>query len=74
MIHHGGGAPGGVIQQAAMAVHSGVADYVLVIAHLMKDRGIASVEEYKGDIRVQKPLMSASVGVLRSVYLLLPPG
>ena len=30
MIHHGGGAPGGVIQQAAMAVHSGVADYVLV--------------------------------------------
>ena len=30
MIHHGGGAPGGVIQQAAMAVDSGVADYVLV--------------------------------------------
>tara|TARA_Y100000741_G_scaffold264986_1_gene205469 strand:+ start:235 stop:1407 length:1173 start_codon:yes stop_codon:yes gene_type:complete len=30
MINHGGGAPGGVIQQAAMAVDSGVADYVLV--------------------------------------------
>ena len=30
MIHHAGGAPGGVIQQAAMAVDSGVADYVLV--------------------------------------------
>ena len=30
MIPHGGGAPGGVIQQAAMAVHAGVADYVLV--------------------------------------------
>ena len=30
MIPHGGGAPGGVIQQAAMAVDSGVADYVLV--------------------------------------------
>ncbi|NNE74107.1 MAG: lipid-transfer protein [Acidimicrobiales bacterium] len=30
MIPHGGGAPAGVIQQAAMAVHSGVANYVLV--------------------------------------------
>lgn len=29
MIGHGGGAPGGVIQQAALAVNSGVADYVL---------------------------------------------
>ncbi len=29
MIHHGGGAPGGVVQQAAMAVYTGVADYVL---------------------------------------------
>lgn len=29
-VPHGGGAPGGVIQQAAMAVNSGVADYVLV--------------------------------------------
>jgi acetyl-CoA acetyltransferase len=29
MINHGGGAPCAVVQQAAMAVHSGVADYVL---------------------------------------------
>ena len=35
MIHHGGGAPGGVMQQAAMAVHSGVADYVLVYLSLI---------------------------------------
>ncbi len=29
MINHGGGAPCAVVQQAAVAVHSGVADYVL---------------------------------------------